>query len=89
MQQHIQLHPPVASLQAFRGLKRLARDFGTVRLNVACAKALRMKASSVNTVRSMLTRSIESRPLQSEEAANDPGVPHENIRGAGTYGETA
>lgn len=84
MRQHMQLHSAAASMQAFRGLKHLARDFGGERLDRACARALRMKATAITSVRSMLTRNIESTPLQ-DDAANDPIAPHENVRGAANY----
>lgn len=83
--QHMRLYSAAASMQAFRGLKRLARDYGAERLEQACARALRMKAITVTSVRSMLARSIESLPLQAD-AANDPAIPaHDNVRGAAHY----
>lgn len=85
MRQHMQLHSAAASIQAFRGLKHLARDFGAERLDRACARALRMKATAITSVRSMLSRNIESTPLK-EDTANDPSAPtHENVRGAADY----
>ena len=85
MQQHQLAHSAAASMQAFRGLKRLARDFGTERLDNACARALRMRATTITSVRSMLSRGIENTPLQGDTAANDPIAPHENVRGASNY----
>lgn len=84
LQQHLAVHRPVASLQAFKGLKRLAREYGVERLDCACERALRMNASSITSVRSMLVRGIENSPLQ-EEAANEPMPSHENVRGAESY----
>lgn len=84
MRLHMQSHSAAASMQAFRGLKRLARDFGAERLGHACARALRMKANSITSVRSILSRAIERTPLQ-DEAANDPIAPHANVRGAANY----
>lgn len=85
MQQHQQAHSVAASMQAFRGLKRLARDFGSERLDRACARALRMRAITITSVRSMLSRGIENTPLQDDAAANDPIAPHQNVRGAADY----
>jgi transposase len=85
MQQHQQAHSAAASMQAFRGLKRLARDFGAERLDRACARALRMRATAITSVRSMLSRGIENTPLQEDTAANDPIAPHQNVRGAADY----
>ena len=84
IRQHLQAHSPAASMQAFRGLKRLAREFGAERLDRACARALRMKAITITSVRSMLSRGIENTPLQ-DDAANDPIAPHGNLRGAANY----
>lgn len=83
--QHLQVHSAAASMQAFRGLKRMARDCGAERLDRACARALRMKATTVTSVWSMLSRGIENTPLQDEVAANDPIAPHANVRGAAIY----
>jgi len=85
MQQHQQAHSAAASMQAFRGLKRLARDCGAERLDRACARALRMRAITITSVRSMLSRGIENTPLQDDAAANDPIAPHQNVRGAADY----
>ncbi|MBS0576443.1 MAG: IS21 family transposase [Proteobacteria bacterium] len=85
MKQHLQVHPTAASGQAFRGLKRMARDFGTERLERACERALRMRSITITSVRSMLVRGLENKPLQEDIAANDPIAPHENVRGAADY----
>ena len=85
MQQHQQAHSAAASMQAFRGLKRLARDCGAERLDHACARALRLRATAISSVRSMLSRRIENTPLQDDVAANDPIAPHQNVRGAADY----
>lgn len=85
IRQHMKLHSAAASMQAFRGLRHLARDFGTGRLDRACERALRMRAITITSIRSMLTRNIENTPLQ-DEAANDPiASAHENVRGAANY----
>jgi len=85
MQQHQQAHSAAASMQAFRGLKRLARDYGAERLNRACARALRMGATAITSVRAMLSRGIENTPLQGDTGANEPIAPHQNVRGATDY----
>ncbi len=82
MKAHIAKHrKPQLSLQASRGLKNLARQHGVERLDAACNRALRLQATSVSSVRSMLQRGMESAPLRGE-AANDPLPAHENVRGA-------
>jgi transposase len=83
---HIEKHRrPAVSLQACRGLKRLAREVGVERLELACHRAMRMNASSIHSVRSMLDRGIENTPLHGEPAANDSLPAHENVRGASSY----
>ncbi len=84
MQKHVQLNLPGASVQASRGLKQLAREVGTERLDQACARALRMNAVTMSSIRSMLQRGIENTPLRTE-AANEPLAAHENVRGASHY----
>lgn len=83
LQQHLQVHPQVASLQAYQGLKRMARDFGVKRLDRACWRAIQLGATRVSSVNSMLVHGLEDRPL--EEAANDPATEHENVRGPKAY----
>jgi transposase len=85
MKTHIEKHRrPMMSIQAFRGLKSLAREHGIERLDAACHRALRLNATSITSVRSMLQRGMESAPLRGE-AANDPLPTHENVRGSSNY----
>ncbi|TXH04482.1 MAG: IS21 family transposase [Nevskiaceae bacterium] len=86
IQRHFEHHrQPQASMQALRGLQSLARDVGTIRLNTACGRALRMNATSIMSVRSMLRRGIEGKPIEGDVL--DPIEPsgHENVRGEGYY----
>lgn len=85
LQHHLQKHPAVASLQAFKGLKRMSRDFGAKRLDRACHRALLLEAINVGSIHSMLVRGIEDRPVDQNEAANDPLPVHANVRGAKAY----
>ncbi len=83
---HIEKHRRTAlSAQAIRGLRTLERVYGLSRLEAACARAVRMHATSTSSVRSMLERGIENTPLRGEDAANDPLPAHENVRGAASY----
>ena len=88
-EQHLKHHANAAqSLQAGRGLRTLARDYGTDRLQAACARALAMHARSISSVKSMLQRGIEATPIQGGDAANDDPIAHENVRGADYYQNT-
>lgn len=81
IQRHIEQHRrPLASLQALRGLKTLARDYGVDRLDAACARALAMHSCSVSSVRSMLKRQLENKPLSGD--ATTAVAVHENVRGS-------
>ena len=85
MKKHIDTHRrPALSMQAMRGLRGMAKEYGPERLNAACHRALRISTTSVSSVRSMLQRRIESTPLRG--ASDDEPLPgHDNVRGAKTY----
>lgn len=87
LQQHIEHHRrPAQSLQAGRGLQRLAREYGIDRLQAACDKALRLHALSIRSVKSMLQRGLDRSLSGTEDAANDtPVTAHDNVRGANYY----
>lgn len=85
VKKHIDTHRrPALSMQAMRGLRGMAKEYGTERLDAACHRALRISTASVSSVRSMLERRMESAPLR---GANDdaPMPGHDNVRGALTY----
>ncbi|MBX5893041.1 IS21 family transposase [Pseudomonas aeruginosa] len=87
VQRHSQTHRrPVLTLQACRGLQRLAREHGIDRLQVACDRALRAQASSVSSVKSILVRQLDRVVSTPADAANEDALPaHENVRGAHYY----
>lgn len=87
LQQHIEHHRrPAQSLQAGRGLQRMAREYGSDRLQAACDKALRLHAFSIRSVKSMLQRGIDHALSDTQDAANDtPTTAHDNVRGANYY----
>lgn len=86
MQRHIEHHrQPMASTQALRGLKTLAREVGTIRLNAACGRALRMQATSITSVRSILRRGIEDKPIEGDVSSPSEPTGHENVRGRDYY----
>lgn len=85
VKKHIDAHRrPALSMQAMRGLRGMAKEYGAERLDAACHRALRIHTTSVSSVRSMLQRRIESTPLRG--ANDEPPMPgHDNVRGANTY----
>ena len=78
---------PNASFQACRGLKALAREYGTERLNAACGRALALNAMSITSVRSTLHHGWESRPLPAKEEATRAHASHDNVRGSPYFSE--
>ena len=73
------LHPQ----QAYRlclGLLRLAKEYGDVRLEAACARALRVQAISYTSVKSILKTGLDKEPAPVGETKGRP-IAHANIRG--------
>ncbi|WBX94975.1 IS21 family transposase [Pseudoxanthomonas mexicana] len=86
VRRHLEKATGGASINAFRGLKQLKRQYGAHRLNQACRRALKMGAISTNALQSMLARGLEDKPLSDEATPVPTPVPaHENVRGATTY----
>ena len=67
------------------GIMRLAKRYGTARLEAACRRALVVGARSYTRVESILRAGLDAAPLPGDEAPAAPGVEHENIRGSGYY----
>lgn len=86
LNQHIEQYGRSAlSLQAGRGLQRLAREFGEERLEAACERALQIHATSIKTVRSLLQHGLEKTAVNTKAANDDPLPAHENVRGPSYY----
>lgn len=86
VRRHLERATGGATVNAFRSLKQLKRQFGAYRLNLACNRALKMGAISTQTLQSMLVRGLEDKPLSDEVAPAPSSVPaHENVRGAANY----
>jgi transposase len=83
--EHLKTHSGARSFAALRGLRRLANQFGPERLDAACKRALIMQHISNRSLESMLQRGMEDKPVEQPQAANDPIIPHENVRGAAHY----
>lgn len=83
---HLEKASGGATVNAFRSLKQLKRQFGAHRLILACRRAMKMGAISTQTLQSMLVRGLEDKPLSDEVVAAPTNVPtHENVRGAANY----
>jgi transposase len=62
------------------GLLRLGDQFGHERLEAACARALALNAPSYRSVRSILEKELDRKPLP-EPAEERAAIEHQNIRG--------
>ena len=72
--------------QGFRpclGILRLGKRYGNDRLEAACARALAVNATSYRSVKSILERGLDARPLPAPATAEV--IDHRNIRGAEYY----
>lgn len=74
--QALQRKHPEETLRSAQGIVRLARDFSPAQLELACERALILKAYSYRAVRAL----IEMPDTPHAPAALD--LPHENLRGA-------
>ena len=70
--------------RAHIGLKKLARDFGSDRLDAACRRAIEIGAHSVANVRSILRNNLDRQPADLQEP-REASFDHPNIRGAHYY----
>lgn len=85
VKRHIDKHRrPALSMQALKGLRSLEREYGVARLNAACQRAVAIPNITITSVRSMLQRGIEDKPLRGR-AADNPLPGHGNVRGAQAY----
>lgn len=73
--------------QGFRsclGIMRLGKRYGFDRLEAACARALRINASSYKSIASILKHGLDKQPLPSPPSP-PPAIEHANVRGAAYY----
>jgi transposase len=79
---------PEQGYRACLGILRLERRYGGARLEAACARAVCVRARSVESLRSMLQKGTDRLPLPAVIVEPPPGhssVDHENIRGRDYY----
>ncbi|MFA5508236.1 MAG: IS21 family transposase [Vulcanimicrobiota bacterium] len=80
-------HPEQAFRSCF-GLMRLAKEFGSQRLDAACLRALTLGAFRYKSVKSILKKGLDSRPLPSDASPPSRSAGHhENVRGSAYYNE--
>ena len=75
---------PEQGYRSCLGILRLGKLYGKDRLEAACTRALAIGASRYKSVRSILEKGLDQKPLP--EAGHAVAIAHTNIRGAGYYG---
>ncbi len=69
--------------QAYRsclGVLKLARSFGTARLDAACERALEINSYTYQSLHSILKNGLDRQPRT--RTTDEPAITHPNIRGA-------
>lgn len=75
---------PEQGYRACLGLLRLAKQYTDARLEAAAFRALRSRAATYRSVKSILEHGLDRVPLE-EQAQLDLPAEHENVRGASYY----
>lgn len=65
------------------GIMRLKKQYSNVRLEAACSRALAIGGTSYKSIRSILDKGLDLRPLPVSDITAH--INHENIRGAGYF----
>src|SRR5215813_1707358 len=76
---------PEQGFRACLGILRLARQFGTDRLEAACRRGLEIGARSYGSINSILEKGLDRQPLQRPAQAPELPLDHPNIRGSRYY----
>lgn len=77
---------PEQGFRACLGIMRLGKHYPPERLEAACRRALRARAISYRSVRSILATGLDRRPLPESGPAVEP-IRHGNVRGADYYAQ--
>ena len=77
---------PEMGYRACLGILRLAKTYSPQRLEAASQRALLLEACSYNSLKSILSRSLD-RQTTLESPPDKPGPKHRNIRGGDYYGQ--
>ena len=76
---------PEQGYRAALGVLRLTKEYGEVRVDAACRRALHLRALSFRSVQSILRNKLDALPIETETEPVKPAV-HANVRGAAYYG---
>ena len=66
------------------GVLKLAKQYGSERLESAAVRALKIKSYKLSSIRSILEKGLDKQPLD-EDRIKDPQILHENVRGQEYY----
>ena len=75
---------PEQGFRACLGILRLARSYGSVRLDAAATRAIDIGARTYGSVKSILANNLDRRPSP-KRPADDAPILHPNIRGPRYY----
>lgn len=78
---------PAHGYRACLGLRSLDRRFGSARLEAAAQRAQATGAPSYRSLQSILTRGLDQRPLDADDAITHLPATHDNVRGAAYYAD--
>lgn len=78
---------PEQGYRSALGLLRLSNRFSAARLEKACERAITIRSAAYRTVKTMLSKGMESAPLPDQVPAQDPaaGLGAANVRGRRYY----
>jgi len=76
---------PDQGFRACLGILRLARQYGTERLEAACRRGLEIGARSYGSISSILQNGLDRQPLPRPSEAPELPLDHPNIRGSRYY----
>ncbi len=84
VQQILESRPhPEQGFRSALGIMRLAKSYGSERVEAACERALSIKARSYRSVRSILENKLDGKVQPAKEEAP---IEHANVRGPAYYG---
>ena len=75
---------PEQGYRSCLGILRLAKTYGDVRLEAACARALLLGTYRYKSIESILKHGLDSKTIEIAEESVLPQQ-HENVRGSGYY----
>jgi transposase len=78
-------HHPEWGFRSCLGLLRLAKKYGTARVEAASARALYAGARSYRPVKTILQHGLDSQPMPGPESPATTGPTHSNVRGRDYY----